>query len=66
MVGTRLVVRSGKGSTTFDPAEVIVIANAAAETGRISPVQAQVWLEARRQAVAAEIGHLDLLALPPN
>jgi len=32
VVGTRLVVRSGKGSTTFDPAELIVIANAAADT----------------------------------
>ncbi len=42
------------------------IASAAAETGRISPAQAQVWLDARRQAAAAEIGHLDLLALPPG
>ena len=40
------------------------IARAAAETGQISAAQAQVWLESRRKASAAEIGHLDLLALP--
>lgn len=32
VVGSRLRVLSGKGSTTFDPTEVIVIANAAADT----------------------------------
>ena len=42
------------------------IASAAAETGQISAAQAQVWLESRRKASAAEIGHLDLLALPPG
>ena len=42
------------------------IAGAAVETGQISAAQAETWLEARRQAVSAEIGHLDLLALPPG
>ncbi|MFO1148977.1 MAG: class I SAM-dependent methyltransferase [Alsobacter sp.] len=38
------------------------IAQAAVETGRLSRVEAEAWVAARRQATAVEIGHRDLWA----
>ncbi len=40
------------------------IAQAAAETGRLSPADIASWLSARQNLKSCEIGHIDLLALP--
>jgi hypothetical protein len=40
------------------------VAEAARETGQVSPSDLESWLESRAALTASEIGHLDLLALP--
>ncbi|MCP8938387.1 class I SAM-dependent methyltransferase [Alsobacter sp. SYSU M60028] len=42
------------------------IAAAAADTGRVPPEVARNWAAARRVALSALIGHVDVLALPPS
>jgi SAM-dependent methyltransferase len=64
-------VRSGPSPWRLGPESSALIrelaeggARAARETGLIPEASIRAWLEARREAAACEIGHLDLLARP--
>jgi hypothetical protein len=62
-------VRNGDSPWQLGPGEAPLvgelasgIAQAAAETGRLSRSDAEAWAAARREATAVEIGHRDLWA----